>query len=223
MDGGVLVRYRHRGAEREVRAHAAVVATPAYVTAEIVRNLPMQTRAALEAVRYGPYVVGAFLTGEAEPMPWDGLYALATPGRSFSMLFNTANVLRAGTSARAAGGSFMVYAAAGRARALADLDDAEIGARYREDLCSLFPRARGIVREVVIQRWARGLPYAAVGRARLQAPLSQPLGAIHLAGDYLGTWYTETAVQTAETAADSVREQLGRNGSSLPAEPLAVP
>jgi hypothetical protein len=31
-----------------------------------------------------------------------------------------------------------------------------------------------------------------------------------VAGDYLGTWYTETAAQTAEAAAHAVRDQLGR-------------
>jgi len=49
---------------------------------------------------------------------------------------------------------------------------------------------------------------AAVGRARLQAALTRPLGNVHLAGDYLGTWYTETAAQTAEAAARAIRAQL---------------
>jgi len=48
------------------------------------------------------------------------------------------------------------------------------------------------------------------GRGRLQAALTRPLGRIHLAGDYLGTWYTETAAQTAEAAARAVRDELGR-------------
>src|SRR5256714_11569644 len=91
---GVAVRFRQGGVERELRARSAVVATPAYVTRAIVSGLPAETASALEAMRYGPYVVGAFLTNETHPMPWDDLYALATPRRSVSMLFNTANVLR---------------------------------------------------------------------------------------------------------------------------------
>src|SRR5882672_7666292 len=123
-NGGVTVRYRDGGAEHEVHARSAVVATPGYVTRQIVSPLPRDTAEALDQLRYGPYVVGAFLTGESRPMPWDGLYALATPGRSFGMLFNTANVLRTAGTGRRAGGSLMVYAAAGSARALAGLDDA---------------------------------------------------------------------------------------------------
>jgi len=91
---GVRVTWMEDGVEHEVRAAAAIVATPAYVTREIVADLPADTVAALEAIPYGPYVVGAFLTNERSAMPWDELYALATPRRSFSMLFNTANVLR---------------------------------------------------------------------------------------------------------------------------------
>ena len=62
-----------------MHARSAVVATPAFVARELVCDLPAETAAALGYVRYGPYVVGAFLTGETGPMPWDGLYALATP------------------------------------------------------------------------------------------------------------------------------------------------
>ncbi|HZQ15804.1 MAG TPA: NAD(P)/FAD-dependent oxidoreductase [Gaiellaceae bacterium] len=196
---GVVVRH----AAGELRARAAVVATPAYVARAIVRGLPSDADAALAAVRYGPYVVGAFLTAETGPMPWDGLYALATPGRSFGMLFNTVNALR-GEGPRAPGGSLMVYAAANAARALAGLSDDEIRARFTADLESLWPEARGIVAELALLRLERGLPYAAVGRARLQAALTRDLGPVRLAGDYLGTWYTETACATAEAAARSI-------------------
>jgi oxygen-dependent protoporphyrinogen oxidase len=200
-DNGVLVRDSDG---RELAARTAIVATPAYTARAIVRDLPADTDAALGAIRYGPYVVGAFLTDETAPMPWDVLYALATPGRSFGMLFNTVNALRHGP--RQPGGSLMVYAAADAARALADLDDEQIATRFRADLETLYPDVS--VSEVVIQRWERGLPYAAVGRAALQAALTRPLGRIHLAGDYLGTWYTETACSTAEAVARSVSTGL---------------
>src|SRR4051812_31220966 len=75
---GVVVHYREAGVEHELRAGSAVVATPAFVTREIVSGLPTETAVALESMRYGPYVVGAFLTDETRPMPWDALYALAT-------------------------------------------------------------------------------------------------------------------------------------------------
>ena len=102
----------------------------------------------------------------------------------------------------------MVYAAADFARDLADDGDAAVAAKFRADLCDLFPQARDVVVETVIRRWERGLPYPRPGRSRLQASLTRPLAPIYLAGDYLGTWYTETAVQTATAAAAAVRQRL---------------
>ena len=206
-DGGVRVTWTGPEGEREVAARAAVVATPAYVTREIVQGLPADTAAALEAIPYGPYVVGAFLTGERAPMPWDGIYALATPKRSFGMLFNTADVLRRRGGERRPGGTLMVYAAADLARALDGLDDAAVAERFTRDLCELFPAAGGLVEEVVVRRWERGLPYPKPGRSRLQAALTRSLAPVHLAGDYLGTWYTDTAIQTALDAAAAVAAQ----------------
>jgi protoporphyrinogen/coproporphyrinogen III oxidase len=206
---GVRVRYLEGAAEREVRARAAVVATPAHVSREILHDLPAETAAALERIPYGPYVVAAFLTREQRRMPWDEIYALATPKRSFGMLFNTANVLRADGRPRSAGGSLMVYAAADAARRLARLDDGAIAARFVEELHDLLPETRDIVEETVIRRWDRGLPYPLPGRSRLQGALTRSLAPIYLAGDYLGTWYTETAVQTAALAAMDIRRRLG--------------
>jgi oxygen-dependent protoporphyrinogen oxidase len=205
---GVIVRYGPEGRESTVTARSTVVATPAPVTVELVPELPAHQRDALRSIEYGPYVVGAFLTREQAPMPWDGVYALATPQCSFSMLFNTANVLRT-DGARAPGGSLMVYAAANLARELSDLADDAVAERFLADLSGLYPQARTVVSEVVIQRWSRGLPFAMVGRGRLQPSLTAPSPPVHLAGDYLGSLYTETAVHSAETAAASVREQFG--------------
>jgi len=200
------VRYRADGNERELEARAVVVAAPAYEARQIVSGLPDDTAAALEAIPYGPYVVGAFKTNEEGPMPWDDVYAIATPGRSFSMLFNTANVLRSGP--RQPGGSLMVYAAADFARALDGEDDEVVAARYRDDLDELFPGARDIIEETVVVRLPRGLPYPRPGRSRLQPALTRSLAPVYLAGDYLGTWYTETSVQTASAAAAAIERRL---------------
>jgi len=202
-DGGVVAQ----SAGGEVRARAAIVAAPAYVAREIVDGLPDETAKALASIPYGPYVVGAFLTSEPGPAPWDDLYALATPKRSFGMLFNTANVLR-GARRRGPGGSLMVYAAANLARALDGLSDDEVAERFLADLLDLFPTLDGAIAETRIVRWERGLPHPTVGRSRLQPALTRDLSPVFLAGDYLGSWYTETAAQTAAAAAAGARALL---------------
>ncbi len=65
-----------------------------------------------------------------------------------------------------------------------------------------------------MQRWPQGLAYAFPGRGRLQASLLRPLGRLSLAGDYLGSSYTETAIQTGLGAAQEVLSQLVSLGAA---------
>jgi protoporphyrinogen/coproporphyrinogen III oxidase len=106
----------------------------------------------------------------------------------------------------------MVYAAADLGARLLQEDDETIARRFRDDLCAVFPEAARRIEDVVVQRWPRGIPFAHVGRGRLQAPLTRPLGRLHLVGDYLGTRYVETCAENAEAAALSIREQLPPRG-----------
>ena len=205
VDGGVVVASE----AGEFRARSAIVAAPAYVAHEIVDGLPEETRNALAAIPYGPYVLGGFVTSETGPAPWDDIYALATPKRSFGIVFNTGNALR-GAARREPGGSITVSAAADAARRLASLSDDEVADRYREDLVDLFPTLDGAIAETKIVRWERGLPHPTVGRSKLQPALTADLSPVFLAGDYLGTWYTETAIQTAAVAAAGARAVLDR-------------
>jgi oxygen-dependent protoporphyrinogen oxidase len=196
----------HRGGER-LRARFAVVAAPAFVAGEILEGIPAETTDALGRIAYGPYVVGALVTDEPGPMPYDGIYAVATPKASFNMLFNTANVTR-GPGPRDPGGTLMVYSAAGLADALAGRDDEEVARIYAEDVARIFPAVAGHIREVRIRRWPHGLPHPRPGRHLLQPALERPLGNVFLAGDYLGTTYVDTAVTTGTSAAHQIRRRL---------------
>ncbi|HET7170244.1 MAG TPA: NAD(P)/FAD-dependent oxidoreductase [Gaiellales bacterium] len=206
---GVTVSFEREGREHTVHARAAVVAAQAYAAREVIADLPDDVSRALGSITYGSYVVGSFLTGEHSPMPYDDLYALATPNASFNMLFNTANALRRG-GPRAPGGSLMVYSAAALAEELAGNSDAEVEERYLDDLYAMFPALRGNVREVAIHRWRDGVPHPRPGRHLAQPPLERPVGRVRLAGDYLGTTYIDTAVATGTAAAHAIRAELER-------------
>jgi len=209
---GVRVVVEDAGETREISAAAAVLAVPAPVAAALAPGLPGETAAALREVRYGPYAVGAFLVEGKAPLPWDGLYAIATPGRSFGMAYNIGNVQHQPGAPRPEHGSVMVYAAADLGARLLEEDDDTIATRFCDDLCAVFPEVTRRIEDVVVQRWPRGIPYAHVGRGRLQPALTRPLGRIHLVGDYLGTRYVETCAENAEAAALRIREQLPPRG-----------
>ena len=205
---GVTVEYEQGGEARTLRARAAVVATQAFVTREIVEGLPADMLAAMHKLRYGPNVCAAFLTDEDGPQRWDDVYAIATPERSISMLFNMDNVMRATGAPRAKGTSFMVYAVADLGRRALEMEDEAVLDAYQRDLEEVLPEVRGRIVERVLRKVDGGLPFPHVGRGRLQPALTQPLGRIHLAGDYLGSWYAETAALTGQWAAANAREQL---------------
>jgi len=212
----VRVRVRRAGRLEELSARFAIVATPAHVTHRIVTGLPQDTAAALARVTYGPFVCGAFLTNETRAMPWDDIYAVATPGKTFNMLFNHANVLR-GAGPREPGGSLMVYGGGELGRRLLEKTDAQIEQAFVRDIVSIFPEVRGIVQEIAIQRWEYAIPYCGPGRPALQPALERPLGRVLLAGDYLEFPEMETAVATGLEAARNARNGLGATPVHPPA------
>jgi oxygen-dependent protoporphyrinogen oxidase len=207
-DDLLRVRWTEDGSEVEVLARHVVMATKAFDTARIVTSLPDDTRRALEGIPYGPTLVMAMLTSETGPMPWDDLYALATPKRAFNMLFNIVNVLRPRSEERQPGGSLMVYRSGHAATEMFEQPDEVVTQAFLDDLYAIYPEARGIVRETILLKMPRMLPYVAPGRAALQPALERPLGRLHLAGDYLGGTYTDTAIGSAEEAARAIRASI---------------
>ena len=205
---GVRVRYEDGGGEHVVTAAAAVLAVPAPVAAALAPGLPGETAAALREVRYGQYAVGAFLVEGKAPLPWDGLYAVATPGRSFGMAYNIGNVqLQPGARGRRTAASWSTPPRTS-ARGCCRRTTRRSPGASATTCAPCSRRPRGASRTSSIQRWPRGIPFAHVGRGRLQAPLTRPLGRLHLVGDYLGTRYVETCAENAEAAALRIREQL---------------
>lgn len=204
----VLVRYRHNGVDEEVEARCAVLATPATVTHRVAGDIDPEVRGALSKVVYGPYVSAAFLTDEEQEQVWDGAYGIATPKRSFNIALNTSNTARAGETERRPGSSIMTFSPGSLARDLLERDDDEILRTYLADLDEVLPGSASHVVEAEVQRWPTGAPYCFPGRGKLQPALTRRNSRVFLAGDYLGTLYSETAIHTGLSAAREVRSLL---------------
>jgi oxygen-dependent protoporphyrinogen oxidase len=204
----VVVRYRQDGQEHEVRARYAVLATIAPVARQVAPDLDPDVREALGRIEYGPYVSTAFLTNETTSQVWDDSYAIATPKRAFNVFFNMSNIIRAAETTRGKGSSIMAFSPARFARPLMDKSEEEILEAYYRDLDDIFPEFSGLVEEAHVQKWPYGLAYCFPGRGKLQPTLTRRSSRIMLAGDYLGTWYTETAVQSGFAAAQDILSAL---------------
>jgi protoporphyrinogen/coproporphyrinogen III oxidase len=195
----------------EVRARHVVVAAQAPYAAPLVAPVAEQAAAALAQLTYGAFLSVAVETSETTAMPYDDVYAIATPGRVFDMFTNQAHALR-GPGARRPGGSLMLFAGGRAAAALMREPDAVIVERFLADLHELYPHTRGVTDRAIVHRWELGNVYARPGRRRLQAPLEGALGAhenLYLAGDYfaeLGNM--EAAARTGQVAAERVDARI---------------
>lgn len=207
-NGSVVVRYRQDGVEQEVEARSVVLATPATVTQRIAVDLDPDVREALSKIVYGPYVSAAFLSDETERQVWDDAYGIATPKRSFNVALNMSNVVHGYERERTPGSSIMTFSPGSLARELLEHDDDKIRRIYLDDLDQVLPGFADKVVEAEIQRWPTGAPYCFPGRGKLQQALTRRTGRVLLAGDYLGTLYTETAIQSGLSAAHEVRSLL---------------
>ena len=102
------------------------------------------------------------------------------------------------------------------ARQLLEQDDETICTTYVEDLDQVLPGFAAHLVEAEIMRWPEASPYSFPGRARLQPTLSRRDGRVMLAGDYLGTQYTESAVTSGFTAAEAAERVIHTDRPSIP-------
>jgi protoporphyrinogen/coproporphyrinogen III oxidase len=207
-DGDCLV-VRHDGGE--VTARHVIVAAQAPHAAPLVAPVAERAAEALAQLTYGAFLSVAVETSETGAMPYDDVYAIATPGRAFDMFTNQAHVLR-GDGPRRPGGSLMLFAGAHGATALMREPDERIVTRFLADLHALYPQTLGVVARATVHRWDLGNVYARPGRGRLRRVLEGPLGAdrnLHLAGDYFAPLGNlEAAAQSGVAAAERIDAQL---------------
>lgn len=211
----VVVRYRQDGVDREVEARTVVLATTADVSHKVGVDLPEDLRGALSQIKYGPHVSTAFLTNETTARPWDDIYAIAAPKRSFAIALNQASIVRGTESVRKPGGSFMTFSPASLGRALLEKSEEEVIKTHLTDLDQVLGHgfADSVV-EAKIDRWKNASPYCFPGRAKIQSTLMRGTDRVFLAGDYLGTLYTESSITTGFSAAQEAASVLATHRQS---------
>ena len=208
----LVVTYEEDGRRGCVRARQVIVAAQAPTGSRLLAGIAPEASAALARMPYGAFLSVAVATNETEPMPWDDVYAMATPGRVFDMFTNQGHALRT-PGGRRAGGSLMLFAGGHAAAELCGASDDAITGRFIRDLVALYPEAAGNVAEARVQRWPLGNVYSHPGRHKLQSAIEGPLGPagnVHLAGDYFAELGNlEMAATTGAAAAERVEARLG--------------
>lgn len=200
------------GRPATVLARQVIVAAQAPFAAQLVADVAPTAADSLDRLRYGAFLTVAIATNETVPMPWDRIYAMATPGRVFDMFTNQAHALREGPGPRRPGGSLMLFSGGRAAAELSEAADDAIVHRFLDDLVDLFPDAGPVVEDARVHRWPLGNVFAQPGRRHLQDSLEGALGAghnLHLAGDYFAELGNlEAAAKTGADAAARVDRLL---------------
>ncbi|MGV9734910.1 flavin monoamine oxidase family protein [Rhodococcus aetherivorans] len=211
QDGdGVVVDYHSGDRPARLRAKRAIVTAPADISERLIPDLPQQYRNAFDDITYGRYVIVGFFTDEVGPQRWDDHFAVSTPQLSFQAMFNHAAAMRR-DGERKPGGALACFAGGARADALFDLSDEEIVSRFAKDLLVVYPELEGKLGEGIVRRHRRVVPFWAPGRRETLPVLRDPLGAIHLAGDYqLDLPSLADAATSGERAAKAVLAGLSR-------------
>lgn len=206
-DDHVEVTYSDHAGNHTVLAKHVVMATVASVSHKLLKGADPDLMDALSKVKYAPYVAAAFLTNEVKAV-WDNSYGIATPKRSFTIFTNQTSVIRSAETQRAKGSSLFVFTATDWAYKLIDQDEQTILETYYKDLNEVFPGFSDSVIEAKIEKWHVGQTFNFPGRAKLQPIFTRDNGRLQLAGDFLGTMYTETAITTGTLAGKSVLSKL---------------
>lgn len=188
-------------------ADAAVIATPAPVTAEIAIDLDPAARNRLATVHYGSFILVGFAFDQPPPFPWDRVYAVQVIEPPFHAAINE------------------TWPAQERGAAVATtIVKMMLGGRHANEMMNdpdptLFERALAALRRISpglgrepksrwIRRWPLGLPFWTPGQlSRGRLPVDQ--GAIQLAGDYTDYPNTQGAVKSGHLAADNLLARFG--------------
>lgn len=218
---GVRITYRSDSGESQIAARHCILATPAPVTRRITTGLPAAKERALDQIRYGAFLSLGVSLVPGTPLPWDGTYAIATPGMPFSTLFNH-DACRPDSAISAGFHSVMLFAGAANAQATLRKSDDEIAALWLDALHRSFPQTQGRVTGWAVGRWPLGAPYSFPGRALLQPELETFEAPLALAGDYIEFPNMEAAANSGLRAAQAVEGWLARCPHSKAAEDLAL-
>jgi oxygen-dependent protoporphyrinogen oxidase len=111
----------------------------------------------------------------------------------------------------------MTFAPAALGAALLDKTDEEVVDVHLRDLDQILGHGfAGTVQEAHAKRWAVGSPYCFPGRAALQPTLTRGSDRVFLAGDFLGTLYTESAITSGFEAAQRAASILATDRQQRP-------
>ena len=192
-----------------LRAEGVVIATPAFVTAELLADLDAELAAAHRRIPYASSVVVSLGFSRAEVVPLDGYGYLVPRSEGRDVLACTWSSQKWEGRAPDDGVLLRVYAGWFGGRDLAEGSDAELVELARHELEFLGVEAEPVLTRV--QRWPRGMPQYVLGHperlARIEDGVAAHPGLAVAGSAYRGVGIPD-CIHSGELAAESVVRAL---------------
>ena len=206
-EGGYQVAVKGNGGEETLTAKHVVLAVPAPVTSDIVKNLPGWKTLALNRVA-SPGSTTLNIVADIEGLPEFKDWAfIVTVDMPFDAIINP---VPGGTEETSRANILQLTCYGNSSGYLPGFaDDEQRVAQWMEDLYTVAPQLRGRVLDVHAQTWQHCFALLSPERAEALPELQRSIGSLHFAGDYTSeTAGTHGAYSEAERVASLIRASV---------------
>ncbi len=206
-DGAYEVLAAHHGGEEKFLAKHVVLAVPAPVVPDLVRDLPKWKSSALGRVA-SPGSTTLNIVANIEGLPDFTEWAfIVTVGMAFDAIINP---IPGGTEVTSRNNTVQLTCYGNSSGYLPGFaEDARRIAQWMDDLYTVAPQLRGRVLGVHAQTWQHCFALLSPERAEVLLQLQRSIGSLHFAGDYTSeTAGTHGAYSEAERVASLIRAAL---------------
>ena len=206
LEDRVRVTYDRGGAKETVQARRCVMATPAPITLDCVRDLPDWKREALGKMEYGSMTTAAFLVNElSENLIGKGVWRVPVAGQKVCAITDPSFTYPAEFKRDSGLGLLRVYTGSAVSRDLMSRSDGEVTEVLLDDLTEMVPAVRGKVVESDVAHWRHAIPVWKPGHTDLYPLLQKPAGRLHFCGDYTSPGFTNGAVLSGYRVVEEIK------------------
>ena len=207
-NGTVRVSYDHAGKRKSVAAKRCVIAIPAPLVTDIVKDMPQWKRDVMEQVDFGSMTSAGFLLSDnSEKFLGEGVWRVPIVGKKIVSVTNPTFTFPKEVKQRTGQGLLRVYTGDKASKELQQMSDGEALEVLTEELISAFPDIAGKIVETSIKHWPHAISPWRIGRLEIAERIKQPTGRIHYCGDYTVSGGLEAAVLSAQRVLRELQQE----------------
>lgn len=194
----VIVKFEQNGVSHVVMAEKCVMAVPAPLALQILRDLPEAKRTALAQCEYGAMTSAAFLLDRpSEHFLGEGVWRIPVAGKTTIGISDPTYTFPDQMKQEDGRGLLRTYTGNHGSQMLQKMSDDEALNVLEEDLFDIFPATSGHVLERAVKHWSHAICPWKVGRLEIIDDVRAPHNNIHYCGDYTENSGLESAVLSA--------------------------